>query len=127
MANGVILVRQGMRVIAFGMLYFDGRSTFLRWIGLRSDALTQGVKLEIALAPYGPDVFSTQYLDAAITRGNTGINSSFRIVQLSNLVLDAGTYWLTIHGRSATEQHTWLVAGITRCSNLVPTHTIHNS
>jgi hypothetical protein len=29
-------------------------------------------------------------------------------VQIPNLILEAGTYWLSIHGRSGTEQHTWL-------------------
>ncbi|MBA2402454.1 MAG: PEP-CTERM sorting domain-containing protein [Bradyrhizobium sp.] len=89
------------------------RSTIqsIRWIGPRTDALTLGVDLEIAAFPYLPDIFSAHYADAEITnRSNTGLHSNFRTVQLPNLVLNAGTYWLSIHGPSIAEQHTWLGA-----------------
>lgn len=107
------------------------RSTLqsLLWVGLRTDPLTLGVDVEIANAPYGsslfirstsgpippfgpitlqPDIFSTHYDRTAMTVGGTGLSSSFRIVALPDLVLDAGTYWLSVHGSSAAEQHTWL-------------------
>jgi hypothetical protein len=80
----------------------------IRWIGSRSDAFTLGVNLEIAVVPYGADIFSAHYTDATITRGDTGLNSSFRVVQLPNLVLNPGTYWLSVHGPSVAEQQTWL-------------------
>ncbi|MDA9522939.1 hypothetical protein XI06_22325 [Bradyrhizobium sp. CCBAU 11434] len=102
------------------------RSTLqsLRWVGLRSDALTMGVDVEIATAPYGsnaflavgllnnephgPDIFSAHFMLAQITDGDAGISSSFRIVQLPDIVLNGGTYWLSVHGASISEQHTWL-------------------
>ncbi|MCG2633002.1 hypothetical protein L6654_41295 [Bradyrhizobium sp. WYCCWR 13023] len=102
------------------------RSTLqsMRWVGLRSDALSLGVDVEIARAPYGslnflnlgllnnephgPDIFSAHYSSPQITVGNAGISSSFRVVELPDIILDAGTYWLTVHGPSNTEQHTWL-------------------
>lgn len=109
------------------------RSTLqsLRWVGATTDALTLGVNVEIAYAPYGtafwipplnqgnnwftlptphaPDIFSAHYDLAEMTVGLTPSGlSTFRIVALPNLVLDAGTYWLSVHGASITEKHTWL-------------------
>lgn len=109
------------------------RSTLqsLRWIGGATDPLTLGVDVEIANAPYGtafwippynlgnnwitlptshaPDIFSAHYDRTAMTVGDavSGV-STFRIVTLPDLVLEAGTYWLSVHGASITERHTWL-------------------
>jgi hypothetical protein len=87
------------------------RSTleFFRWLGLRSDPLTLGVDFQIANNPYGPAIFSAHFSSSDIAMlGDTGNNSNIRRLTLPNIVLDAGTYWLTVHGPSNTEQHTWL-------------------
>ncbi len=89
-----------------------GNSTLqsLRWFGLRSDALTLGVNVEIADAPYGSPIFFQSYDLSAITRVVTNMNSERRMVSLPDIVLSAGTYWLTIYGPSITERHTWFGA-----------------
>jgi len=87
------------------------RSTlqFFRWIGLRTDPLTLGVDFQIANSPYGPAIFSAHFASGDITMlGDTGFFSNIRRVSLPDVVLNAGTYWLTVHGPSSTEQHTWL-------------------
>jgi hypothetical protein len=87
------------------------RSTLesFRWLGLRSDPLTLGVDFEIANNPYGTAIFSAHFSSADVAMlGNTGNNSNIRSLALPDIVLDAGTYWLTVHGPSDAEQHTWL-------------------
>lgn len=87
------------------------RSTlqFFRWIGLRTDPLTLGVDFEIASSPYVPPIFSAHFASGDITMlGDTGLHSNIRRISLPNIILNAGTYWLTVHGPSNTEQHTWL-------------------
>jgi hypothetical protein len=87
------------------------RSTlqFFRWIGLRTDPLTLGVDFEIASNPYVPPIFSAHFASGDITMlGDTGFYSNIRRISLPNIVLNAGTYWLTVHGPSNSEEHTWL-------------------
>jgi hypothetical protein len=83
--------------------------TSLRWLGRITDILSLGVEVEIALQPYGSDIFSASYASNSITRvvSQSGFND-FRTISLSNVVLGPGTYWLTIHGTSIAETHTWL-------------------
>lgn len=83
--------------------------TELRWLGRLTDFFPLGVEVEIALQPYGSDIFSESYAISDIARvvSQSGFNE-FRTVSLPNVVLGPGTYWLTVHGTSITETHTWL-------------------
>ena len=87
----------------------DSTLTSLRWNGFATDPLTLGVVVEIALVPYGADLFSASYASGSITHlpANNPINE-VRLISLPNIVLSAGTYWLTVYGPSILEQHTWL-------------------
>jgi len=78
-----------------------------RWVGLRNDPLTLGVNFEIAYAPYNSPVFSTHYDLSSISIVNVNTNSERRLVSLPDIVLSAGTYWLTVYGPSVLEKHTW--------------------
>jgi hypothetical protein len=98
----------GFRVWDSFTLANDSSLTGLRWLGLRTDPMTLGAVVEIANAPFGADLFSTSFASGSISRTDTGVNSSINIVSLPNVVLGAGTYWLTVHGPSILEQFTWL-------------------
>lgn len=96
------------------------RSTlqFFRWIGQRTDALTLGVDFEISTSPYSPDIYSAHFSSNEITiLGDTGLYSNIRRIALPNVVLNPGTYWLSVHGPSIAEQHTWLGATIPGSDN----------
>jgi hypothetical protein len=100
----------GGRVWDSFTLNADSTLQSLRWFGLRSDALTLGVDVEIANAPYTSPIFFQHYDLSAITRVVTNTNSERRTVSLPDIVLSAGTYWLTIYGPSILEKHTWFGA-----------------
>src|SRR5262245_32452453 len=79
----------------------------LRWFGLPSDHLTLGVNVQVAYAPYSAPIFFAHYDLASISLLNVNTNTQRRIVSLPDIVLGAGTYWLTIYGPSTSERHTW--------------------
>jgi len=78
-----------------------------RWIGRQTDDLTSGVNFEIAYVPYSSPIFSAHYDLASISIVNVNAVSERRLVSLPNIVLSAGTYWLTVYGPSLFEKHTW--------------------
>jgi hypothetical protein len=98
----------GYRVWDSFTLANNSTLTSLQWIGLRTDDMSLGIDLEIANTPYRTDLFSASYASGSISRVNTGVRSSANKVSLPDLVLSAGTYWLTVHGPSITETLTWL-------------------
>src|SRR5262245_24056238 len=85
----------------------------LQWIGSIGEALPLGVNVTIANQPYGSTQYFSQHFDHAdITivdvppSGNTG-NVQVRTVSLGGLLLDPGTYWLTVYGTATDSTHTW--------------------
>ena len=99
----------GYRVWDSFILANNSTLTSLRWNGRAADPMTLGVVVEIALQPYGIDIFSANFAAGSISRSpaNNPIND-VREVSLPDIVLNAGTYWLTVYGPSITETHTWL-------------------
>jgi hypothetical protein len=99
----------GYRVWDSFILANDSTLQSLRWNGRAADPMTLGVVVEIALLPYGQDIFSANYASGSITRvAATNPLNDVRRVSLPDIMLAAGTYWLTVHGPSTTEQQTWL-------------------
>jgi hypothetical protein len=81
--------------------------TGLSWIGLQQAHLTLGVDVEIAPNPYGTDLFSSAYSQGDIARVSVNSISDSESISLPDIVLGAGTYWLTIHGPSTDEAFYW--------------------
>jgi hypothetical protein len=79
----------------------------LTYFGLPQDNLQAGVNVQIAYLPYGSPIFSAPYDIGSIFITNVNAETDRRQLSLPDVVLGAGTYWLTIYGVSTTQRHTW--------------------